>query len=126
MEKMIIREDYAPKPQFSTSSKEEGSFSKKIDAPEDFSSEVIKRLKAIEQKIESLHQKMQEFDQRTSELLQNMESASFTSFNPSHAKQEYISALQCEMEINRQYLLREIQKTKMDGSLKGHGDPFFF
>lgn len=40
------------------------------------------------------------------------------------SKDEYISALQCEMEITRQYLIREIYRGH--SSIKGsHGDPLF-
>jgi hypothetical protein len=41
------------------------------------------------------------------------------------SKNEYISALQCEMEISRNLFSRELQRVSGNSSLKGHGDPFF-
>lgn len=41
------------------------------------------------------------------------------------SKDEYIAALQCEMEITRHYLIKEIYKKEFSYAKGNHGDPLY-
>lgn len=117
MEKLTIREDYAPKPS-EVKYKDLRDVSSEKNNPE----------------IDNINAKMELFYKNIMErldVLQNkidQQSKSETEMETifSKAKNEFISALQCEMEINRQYIIREVQRMNDNGGLKTHGDHLFF
>lgn len=152
MEKVQIREEYAPKLFSSSKCKEHSLNESATDKPlndKNLSESVSlilennillsKKLELIEQQlnyINSENEKLKELiifsKLRIDELISENERLTkiFDEFQNSiptllrRSKDEYISALQCETEISRNIFIRELQRFS-GNSLKGHGDPFF-
>lgn len=119
MEKTIIREDYAPKPflESTVSLKLAEPLQKTLCQPKEINfSVILEKIENLSDKIDTFTKKLEIISEIQKEDKQEIQ----------QLKKEYISALQCEMEINRQYLLREIRRMHTDGSIKGHGDPLFY
>lgn len=156
MEKIQIREEYAPKLMIQNHSKEEDfmirmnispilssentfvedthtNFSKSNSLNLEGNTDLSKKLKEIQEQLHRLQRENSNLKELV--IFSKMQIEKLTSdieeLNKSipeqirKSKNEYISALQCEMEISRNLFSRELQRVSGNSSLKGHGDPFF-
>jgi hypothetical protein len=158
MEKVQIREEYAPKLMIQQSSKERGNILdgtfkefplsldenildvKQTDNIPKSVSLILENSILLSKKMQLIEEHLLQLQIENSKLKElvlfsklQIDKLSFdyeelqTSIQEQlrKSKNEYISALQCEMEISRNIISRELQRYSGNSSLKGHGDPFF-